>query len=446
MHRARQCCVVLLAVAMIGLAGCEGQKSSKGPMAVSPSNSDGKTVTAPTQTAKNSAAPESGLKKIVLGANELFAGIPGEGKLTIEQIKAWLDDSKNNEPLDYELPLGLATGAGQEKGLAENPLTRAKIELGRQLYFDNRISGDSTVSCASCHDPDQGFAAHTQFGVGVRKQTGNRNSPVAYNRILSDLQFWDGRASSLEEQAKGPIANPIEMDNTHDKCVLCIAGIPGYQEEFAKVFAENGQPGKVTIDNVAKAIASFERALVTGPSSFDYYDRFKPFEKMDPDDIKDDPALNAKFETAKTAVEAHPMSESAKRGMVLYFGDKANCSACHVGPNLADEKYHNIGIGTDKDQPDEGRYAVTHNEKDWAAFKTPTVRNVALSAPYMHDGSLKTLEEVIDWYAKGGHPNKNLDDKIKKLDLTEQDKKDLVEFLKACTGDFPKVEHDRLPQ
>src|SRR5690606_36413472 len=132
--------------------------------------------------------------------------IPGEGPLTIEQIKKWLDDPKNHVVLEVELPLGLSAGAGQIKGLDKNPLTRAKIELGRQLFFDNRLSGDFTVSCATCHDPDHAYTAPTQFGVGIRGQVGNRNSPVAYNRILSDLQFWDGRADSLEDQAIGPIA------------------------------------------------------------------------------------------------------------------------------------------------------------------------------------------------------------------------------------------------
>src|SRR4029077_18583931 len=149
------------------------------------------------------------------GDPELTDGIPGGGELTMEQITAWLADSQTNEVLLIELPVGLDSGVQNIKGLKENPLTRGKIELGRQLYFDKRLSSDNTVSCASCHDPDQGYAAHTRFGVGVRGQEGGRNSPVSYNRILSDKQFWDGRAGSLEEQAIGPIANPIEMANTH---------------------------------------------------------------------------------------------------------------------------------------------------------------------------------------------------------------------------------------
>ena len=157
-------------------------------------------------------APEQSGGKILLGSPELTAGIPGEGSLSVEDIQAWLDNPQNHEPLDFELPLGLAAGASQIKGIEANPLTRAKIELGRQLYFDTRVSADNTVSCASCHHPDEGWAKHTQFGVGIGGQQGGRNSPVSYNRILSDLQFWDGRAGSLEDQAVGPIANAVVAD------------------------------------------------------------------------------------------------------------------------------------------------------------------------------------------------------------------------------------------
>jgi cytochrome c peroxidase len=153
-----------------------------------------------------------------------------------------------------------------------------------------------------------------------------------------------------------------------------------------------------------------------------------------------------KYTELAAAVKAHPMSDSAKRGRELFFGQKANCTACHVGANLADEKYHNLGIGMDAKDPDLGRYAVTKAEADKGAFKTPTVRNSALSAPYMHDGSLKTLMDVVEHYAKGGTPNKWLSNKIVKIDLTPQEKKDLVAFMEACTGAFPKVEQARLPQ
>ncbi len=402
---------------------------------------DNKPAPAETKPADTTPAAEAEADKVLLGSPELTAGIAGEGPLKLEEIQKWFADPKNIAVLQFELPLGLSAGIQQVKGLETNPLTRAKIELGRQLYFDPRLSADGSISCASCHHPDTGWAAQTQFGVGIKGQTGNRNSPVSFNRILSDLQFWDGRAASLEAQAVGPIANPIEMGNTHEAVVDSLKKIPGYKAEFEKIF------GEINIDAVGAAIASFERALVTSPAPYDYYERFRPLENMDPADLKDeDPDLYAKYVEFKKAVDAHPMSDSAKRGRELFFSDKANCTACHVGPNFSDEKFHNLGVGMDKDEPDLGREAVTHNPKDHGAFKTPTIRNAALSGPYMHDGSQKTLEDVVEWYAKGGHPNPSLDEKMKKLDLTDQDKKDLVEFIKACTGDFPKIERNRLPE
>jgi cytochrome c peroxidase len=382
-------------------------------------------------------------EEVLLGSPELTAGIPGEGTLTLEEIQSWLADESNHVPLAVRLPLGLDRGAGQIKGLEENPLTRAKIELGRQLYFDPRLSADATVSCASCHAPDEGYSRHTPTGVGIAGQVGGRNSPVSYNRILSDVQFWDGRAATLEEQALGPIANPIEMGNTHEACVACLAGIPGYVAQFDAVFG----PGGLTAENVARAIASFERAIVTGPSPFDYYEELKRYEEVDLEDLaEEDPELFAEYEQAQAAAAAHPMSESAVRGRDLFFSERVGCTQCHVGPNLADEKYHNLGVGMDKPEPDLGRYAVTMQDADRGAFKTPTIRNVALSAPYMHDGSQKTLEEVVDWYAKGGHPNQHLSNKVRKLDVTAQEKADLVEFMRACTGEFPPVATGRLPE
>jgi cytochrome c peroxidase len=382
-----------------------------------------------------------GAQTIALGSDELTSGIPGSGPLKLEEVEAWLADPKNHQTLNPVLPLGLDKGQQQIKGLEANPLTRAKIELGRQLYFDPRLSKDGTISCASCHHPDEGFSRHTEVGIGVDGLRGSRNSPVSYNRILSEAQFWDGRAPSLEEQAKGPIANPIEMANTHEACVAWLANNPVYKAQFDKIF------GDVNIDRVAEAIAAFERCVVTGPSPYDYYEELRPYQDVDLEALKeDDPDAYAEYEKIKEAADAHPMSESAIRGREIFFSNKGNCSACHVGPNLTDEKYYNLGVGMDKPDPDLGRYAITMDEKDKGAFKTPTIRNVALSAPYMHDGSQKTLAEVVEWYDKGGHPNPWLNDRIKPLKLTEQEKKDLVAFLEACTGAFPHVEQNRIPQ
>jgi cytochrome c peroxidase len=341
-------------------------------------------------------------RPVVLGEADLTGGIPGSGPLTLAEIKEWLSKPENHEVLDVTLPLGLRTGQSQIKGLAENPLTVAKIELGRQLYFDTRLSADGTVSCGSCHHPQEGYSRHTATGVGIGGQKGGRNSPASYNRILSDKQFWDGRAGSLEEQAVGPIQNPIEMGNTHEDAVATLKGIPGYVAQFERVFPDSG----VTIDNVGKAIAAFERVLVTGPSPFDYaesYQRFAAMDELDLEDLKvDAPDTYAEYERLKKAVQEEPMSESATRGWKLFFSKRVGCSNCHVGANLADEQYHNLGVGMAASEPDLGRYVVTKVEKDKGAFKTPTIRNVALTAPYMHDGSLATLEEVVEHYDKGG--------------------------------------------
>ena len=183
---------------------------------------------------------------VTLGETDLLGGLAGEGSVSVDEITAWLDNGSVHETLNVTLPLGLSEGQGQMKGLEENPLTRAKIELGRQLYFDGRLSADGTISCSSCHHPTEGYAKHTQFGVGIEGQEGGRNSPVSYNRILSANQFWDGRAGTLEAQAVGPIANPIEMGNTHEKCVEALAGIEGYRLQFEKIF------GGVTIEAVGQ--------------------------------------------------------------------------------------------------------------------------------------------------------------------------------------------------
>ena len=394
------------------------------------------------ETLPVAAGPAMPRERVMLGDPALTAGVPGRGLITLEQIDQWLADPKNEVELEPILPLGLSQGSAQidRAGLAKNPLTRAKIELGRQLYFDPRLSVDSTVSCASCHSPAEGYSANTKTGVGIRGQLGGRNSPVSFNRILSGPQFWDGRAESLEAQAVGPIQNPIEMGFTHEGVVKRLGEMPVYKKQFEKIF------GELTIDRVGQAIAAFERVLVTAPSPYDYNEQLLSFANLDADDIAEDEDLTAKYAAAKAAVAAQPMSDEAKRGREIFFSEKGNCTACHVGANLADENYHNIGIGMDKPDPDVGRFAVTKDSADTGAFKTPTVRNVALTAPYMHDGSVATLEEVVEWYDKGGHPSPHLSAKIRPLKLSAEEKADLVAFMKACTGPTPTVEVSRLPE
>jgi len=284
----------------------------------------------------------------------------------------------------------------------DNPYTPEKAALGRLLYFDPRLSADGTVSCATCHNPKYAFTDGAAVSTGIRGQKGNRSAPTVINRAYSLAQFWDGRASTLEEQAKGPMANPIEMGSTHIGIVENLKKIKGYRTLFAAAFDTDD----ITIDRAAQAITTFERTIMSGNSP---YDRYRAGQKA-------------------------AMTSSQVRGHDVFL-NKAKCDACHEGVNFTSNMYANLGIGADKPDPDVGRYAVTHDPKDWGAFKTPTLREIARTAPYMHDGSLKTLEEVVEHYDKGGTPNRNLDQRIKSLHLTDQNKKDLVAFLNALSGE-----------
>ncbi len=295
---------------------------------------------------------------------------------------------------------------------ADNQLTAAKIELGKVLYFDPRLSADGTVSCASCHDPKKGFADDEPFSKGIKGQLGGRNAPTTLNRLHSTAQFWDGRAKSLEDQALGPVQNPVEMGSTLPSMIASVNRIAGYRPLFKAAFGSE----EINSERVAKAISAFERTLLSGNSP---YDRFQ-------------------------AGEAEALPDSAKRGMVVFMG-KGNCHECHSLPNFTDEAYHNLGIGMDKPNPDLGRFNVTKNEKDKGAFKTPTLRQVAETAPYLHDGSVKTLEEVVVLYDKGGIPNPYHDEKMKPLGLTAEERADLVAFLKSLSGEVPQIEPPALP-
>ncbi|MCC9603280.1 c-type cytochrome [Stieleria sp. JC731] len=395
-------------------------------------------------SAMTNVSAADGDNTVMLGEDEsLLSGIPGEGLLSVEQATEWLANDSVHQELSIDLPKGIDAAKGNIFIPSDNPMTRAKVELGRQLYFDPRLSSDNSISCASCHNPAEGYGAQTQFGVGVQGQEGGRNSPVSYNRIVSKEQFWDGRAATLEDQAIGPIANPIEMGNTHDSCIADLAANPVYKLQFDKVFKDG-----ISIENVGRALAAFERAIVTGPTPYDFQKDIETFETVFADDLEyldEEPELKEQYDALKAAIAKHPMSESAKRGMKLFFG-KANCTACHAGANFTDEQYHNLGVGMEVAEPDLGRYEITKVEKDKGAFKTPTLRNIAMSAPYMHDGSQKTLEEVVAWYNKGGHKNEWLSDKMKPLNLTPQEEADVVAFMKeGLTGTFPKIQTGRLP-
>jgi cytochrome c peroxidase len=318
----------------------------------------------------------------------------------------------------------------------DNPLTRAKVELGKKLYFDVRLSKQGNISCATCHSPEAGFAdpRGEKTSAGGDGRLGPRNTPTTLNAAFLFEQFWDGRAASLEEQAVLPFINPIEMGiPDHAALERLVAGLPDYPPLFREAFGSE----EITVDRIGKAIASFERTLISLSAPIDR------FLAGDPDAI----------------------SESAKRGWTLFNG-KARCNTCHghVGafPLFTDELYHNIGVGTkDVDfeglakkaleaatsseafeklafEPDAsalGRFIVSREPKDVGAFKTPQLRNVALTAPYMHDGSEATLLAVIEFYDRGGEPNPHLDGGMRPLGLTEQEETDLVELMKTFTSD-----------
>lgn len=338
------------------------------------------------------------------------------------------------EPLAVDVPLGLQPLVPNSVVPAANPMTKAKYELGKQLYFDPRVSKDSTVSCATCHNPDKGWTDNQPTSTGIGGQVGGRSSPTVVNTAYGKTMFWDGRAPSLEGQAQGPIVNPIEMgDQSYKDIVMRLREISGYREQFQKAFGTD-----VTLDGLAKAIATFERTVLSGNSAYDKYNR---------GDLK-------------------ALDESQKRGMVL-FGlrldaeddfkpdvvlKKANCTSCHVGFNFTDEQFHNLGADYDAASgsfDDFGRIVAEpiggKNIASTGAFKTPTLRDIAKTGPYLHDGSEKTLEKVVEFYDKGGKPNPYLDKDMKKLNLTDRERADLVAFMKALTGDAVKVELPTLP-
>jgi len=285
------------------------------------------------------------------------------------------------------------------------------IRLGAQLFFDPRLSLDGTRSCASCHDPAKTWANHDRTDTGVLGRVGARNSGTVLDAARMEYQFWDGRADSLEAQAWGPILNPLEMGETVPGVLTKLKAIPGYRTQFRAVFR-----GSVTQTRVARALAAFERTVVSGPSP---YDRFR-------------------------RGEWGAMSEAARRGLELFEG-KARCFRCHNGPELSNQGFANLGVGMADPHPDLGREAVTRDPEDRGRFKTPGLRNVARTWPYFHDGSAPTLEAVIDLYDQGGVPNPDLDSRLRPLGLTPEEKRDLKAFLEALTGALPVVEKPDLP-
>ncbi|MEN8184058.1 MAG: cytochrome c peroxidase [Myxococcota bacterium] len=341
------------------------------------------------------------------------------------------------QALAGEIELEVPAGVLPPEIPPDNPPTAAKVELGQKLYFDARLSTDGTVACASCHDPRHGFAdpRGKATSAGVGGAAGTRNAPTVLNAAFLASQFWDGREPTLEAQAVQPLINPIEHGFAdHPAVVAHLRSLPEYRSLFANAFGSE----EVTIESVGQALASFERTLISLDAPID---RFL---------AGDDDAI----------------SPSAKRGWELFNG-KARCNTCHgridVLPLFTDDLFHNIGVGvvridfeavarkaaaavaagesidelalTDAQASELGRFMVTRESKDMGAFKTPQLRNVALTAPYMHDGSEATLEDVIAFYDRGGNNNAYLDGGMRPLGLTEQEKADLSALMETFTSD-----------
>jgi cytochrome c peroxidase len=365
---------------------------------------------------KEEGAPDSRLSSANSMPKQILAGmIPAIlmfnacGSSTAEHTKAAPAAKPTGTPIEIKAPLGLPAVPIP----ADNPPTADTVALGRKLFYEPRLSVDGTVSCASCHDPRAGFADPRRFSLGVGGKSGARNAPPALNAVYNPVQFWDGRAATLEDQAAGPIANPVEMNHAHNDCSTLIDNDPVYKELFAKAFGT----GQVTMDKITKAIASFERTLISGNSPFDRYQYGGDKKAMSP-----------------AAIRGLAIFQDAKRG---------NCAVCHTIDEkyalFTDGKFHNLGVGLDPrgELTDLGRYNETKVESDKGAFRTPTLRSIALTAPYMHDGSQRTLADVVDFYVGGGSSNPYRDKEIKELKLSGQERADLVAFLEALTGDTP---------
>ena len=259
----------------------------------------------------------------------------------------------------------------------DNPLTVSKVELGRKLFHDRRLSRSGTVACASCHDPDRAFSDSRPLAVGVFGRVGRRHAPALINRGYGRSFFWDGRIATLEEQVLKPIQDPNEMDLT---------------------LAEASSRVGMNVPAISHALASYIRSILSGDSP---YDRF----------------ING---------DRRALSAEQQRGMQIFRG-RGNCTACHVGPTFSDERFHNTGVAWQNDRlRDEGRGNGT--------FKTPTLREVARTAPYMHDGSLATLDDVVNFYSDGGRANPTLDAEIRPLRFTNEEKRAVIRFLESLSG------------
>ncbi len=302
------------------------------------------------------------------------------------------------EAAPFPVPAGLPGIPWPE----DNPYSPARAELGRLLFFDGRLSANGMVSCAFCHEPAHGFEASTPVSRGVDGKPGVRHAPTLINCAWNRSQFWDGREPTLESQMRVPLTNPDEMGMTVNQAVEKIRDIKGYGPLFAAAF---GDP-EIDYDRISKAIATFERTIVSGNSVYDRY----------------------------LAGDKSALTKQQKDGLD-FFEKKGECAECHSGPSLTNEKFANLGIGSAELHADPGREDVTGKRGDWGKFKVPTLRDVDRRGPYMHDGSVKTLSDVLDVYAKGGLPNPHLDTRLTPFYLDDETRKDVLAFLDSLNGE-----------
>lgn len=307
----------------------------------------------------------------------------------------WLGSGPRQEAYRVPVPLGLDLVAPVPE---DNALTPAKVALGRKLFFDPELSADRTLSCASCHQPSRYFTDGRARAVGIGGTEGKRNVPSILNAAYGRSFFWDGRAASLEEQTLQPIQSAAELALPLRELERRLRERDDYREAFREAFE-----GEATsADRLSRALATYVRTLRSGDAPID------------------------RFLHGDTTA----LSVDARRGFRLFVG-RANCGICHLAPLFTDHGFHNTGVSWGSS--DLGRFAVTGRDEDRGAFKTPSLRNVAETAPYMHDGSLATLEEVIEHYAAGGTPNPALDEEVRPLDLAPSERRQLIAFLEALT-------------
>ena len=285
---------------------------------------------------------------------------------------------------------------------ADNPYSAARVELGRYLFFDARLSANGKVSCATCHPPEHAFAGGEPAPLGVTGKALRRRAPTLINRAYGRSQFLDGRAATLEAQVVGPVTHPDEMATTREAAAGAIARIAGYQALFERAFGDS----EISFDRITKAIASFERTILSGNSPYDRY-------------------LNG---------DKNALSREAKRGLEI-FERNGECSECHSGFNFTNEKFSRLGIGPDQEPPDLGLAEISGKSRDEGKFRVPTLREVVRTGPYMNDRRFKTLDDVLEFYRKGGQPGRHLDSRIAPFFLDGRAKADLTAFLESLSGE-----------